>query len=67
MQKVCQPFFAFSLKKVVLHRRERVFTELRLKVNLFFHFFSLLFALAVSTELAEAKQAGIRPERSLAE
>jgi hypothetical protein len=61
MQRVCQPFFAFSLKKVVLHRRERVFTESRLKVNLFFHFFSLFLVRADSTKLAKANQADIGP------
>jgi hypothetical protein len=57
VQKVCQPFFAFSLKKVVLHHREPFFTHLRLNVNLFFHFSSLFFVLALSSELAKAKQA----------
>jgi hypothetical protein len=62
LQKVCQPFFAFCLKKVVLHHWKRSLTNLRLNVNLFLHFFSFSFVLAVSIELAKAKQAGIGPQ-----
>jgi len=57
MQKVCQPFFAFSLKKVVLHHWERFLTDLRLNVNLFFLFFFTFFVVAVSQESTKAKQA----------
>jgi hypothetical protein len=40
-QKVCQCLFAALLKKAVLHHRNRFLTDLGLKVNIFFHFFSL--------------------------